>query len=439
MNYHPTAVGTIEKISLPEYGIEGVPAKVDTGADSSSIWASNIVEKNGELSFNLFGPTSPFFTGKEVKTRKYNHVTIKNSFGHKEVRYKVHLKLKISGRTIKTRINLANRANNRFPVLIGRRTLHGKFVVDVSKRNQATGNHRVLMLVTAKNAANKQFVESLKSKGIEIEQATFNQLVFNLGGEGNRITISTTGEDLSDFGLVYFRTSKIKGQSNVAAAIALYLSNRNAPYIDRAVGLCSDPDKLFQYIGLSDNGVNIPVGVFMLPNLLKDSYERLVADLGSPFILKDTQGNRGENNYLINSRAEFDRALRQAEDLGFWMIAQQYITNDCDYRLITLGGQVPLVIKRQRKDDSTHLNNVSKGGKAEIVEASSLPDVLINQAVMAAKLFHLQISGVDLIQDKDSKTWYCLEVNKAPLMYNGAFIDEKSTAFANYLSQKLSN
>ena len=50
-----THIGTIEHISLPEYELVTIPAKIDTGADGSSIWASNIRLNRGKLSFNLFG------------------------------------------------------------------------------------------------------------------------------------------------------------------------------------------------------------------------------------------------------------------------------------------------------------------------------------------------------------------------------------------------
>ncbi len=437
MNYHLTAIGTTEKIALLDYGLEKVPAKVDTGADSSAIWASNILEKDGQLQFTLFGPSSPYFSGKEIRTRKYSSVSVKNSFGYSEVRYKVKMRLVIAGRTIKASVGLANRASNRFPVLIGRRTLHGKFVVDVAKRNQALGNHKVLMLVNNKSAANRKFTENLSSIGIDIERATYDQLVFSLGGEGNRITIMPSGADISDYGLVYFRTSKVHGRDFVAASIAQYLANRNAEYIDRSVNMIANPDKLYQYVMLADNGIAIPQSVFMLPHLLNDAYERLVVDLGLPFILKDSSGSRGEHNYLINSHAEFSRALRQAEDLDMLLIAQKYIPNDFDYRLITLGGKVVMAIKRVRSVSKTHLNNVSQGGRAELVELTSLKPSLINQAGQGAKLFQLQIAGVDLVQDKVSKLWYCLEVNKAPHIYSGSFIDEKAAAFANYLNQRL--
>ena len=47
-------------------GIADVPAKVDTGADSSCIWASNLQETNGKLSFELFAPASPYYTAQRI-------------------------------------------------------------------------------------------------------------------------------------------------------------------------------------------------------------------------------------------------------------------------------------------------------------------------------------------------------------------------------------
>ena len=101
MNQPLTHIGTTEVISLPEYSIDSVMAKIDTGADSSAIWASNIAEIDGELRFTFFGPQSPHFNGLEIHTRKYSLVTVKNSFGQREVRYKVSLKLQIADKTIR--------------------------------------------------------------------------------------------------------------------------------------------------------------------------------------------------------------------------------------------------------------------------------------------------------------------------------------------------
>src|SRR5262249_40434390 len=126
-------IGTTVHVSLFGGRYANVPAKVDTGADSSSVWASEIVERNGKLSFVLFDNTSPFYDGKLITTSDYKVISVKNSFGQSEFRYKTHLTLKVEGRAIRAHVTLADRSGNRYPVLIGRRTLSGKFLVDVSR------------------------------------------------------------------------------------------------------------------------------------------------------------------------------------------------------------------------------------------------------------------------------------------------------------------
>src|SRR5664279_383764 len=127
-------IGTIESVSLTNEKIQAVPAKIDTGADSSAIWASDIAEQDGKLSFALFGRKSPFYTGKVINTKDYSVVSVKNSFGQSERRYKVHIKIVLAGTPIRASFSLANRERNRYPILIGRRTLRGKFLVDVNHK-----------------------------------------------------------------------------------------------------------------------------------------------------------------------------------------------------------------------------------------------------------------------------------------------------------------
>ena len=112
---------------------DNVPAKIDTGAEASSIWASNIrVGKDGTLKFSLFGPSSPFYNGKIIKRKDYKVMVVRSAMGQEQLRYRVHLPIKIDGRTINVLFSLSDRSRNSFPILVGRRTLQGKFIVDVS-------------------------------------------------------------------------------------------------------------------------------------------------------------------------------------------------------------------------------------------------------------------------------------------------------------------
>ena len=126
-------VGSTEIVEIA--GISQIPAKIDTGADSSSIWASGInMEKDGTLVFSLFGKKSPLYTGEKIKVTDYMVKTVRSSHGDEQIRYRVKLPLKLGGQVYSTTFTLANRSRNNFPVLIGRRTLENRFLVDVAKK-----------------------------------------------------------------------------------------------------------------------------------------------------------------------------------------------------------------------------------------------------------------------------------------------------------------
>lgn len=125
-------IGSTEYVSIGK--LEKIPAKIDTGADSSSIWASDVeVEEDGTLCFKLFAPKSPYYTGEVIKSNEYTVSVIRSSNGNEQIRYRTTLPIKIDGHTVKAALTLADRSRNNFPILIGRRTISGRFLVDVSK------------------------------------------------------------------------------------------------------------------------------------------------------------------------------------------------------------------------------------------------------------------------------------------------------------------
>lgn len=118
--------------------VESVPAKVDTGADSSSIWASNIhVDREGTLSFTLFGKGSQYYTGEVITRKSYRVARIRSSNGHVQIRYRIELPVKIKGKRIRASFYLSDRSVHHYPILLGRRTLNKKFLVDVSQQEYA--------------------------------------------------------------------------------------------------------------------------------------------------------------------------------------------------------------------------------------------------------------------------------------------------------------
>ena len=125
-------IGSTALVSI--CGRENVPAKIDTGADSSSVWASQImIGKDGLLTFCLFGKSSPFYSGKTITRKDYKVAVVRSATGEEQVRYRTYFKVTIGGKRIRMLMNLSDRSKNNFPVLIGRRSIKNKFLVDVSQ------------------------------------------------------------------------------------------------------------------------------------------------------------------------------------------------------------------------------------------------------------------------------------------------------------------
>lgn len=434
----PTTIGPQTLVDFPRFGISGVPAKVDTGADSSSIWASNIKERAGRLTFTLFGPHSPFYTGEVITTRDYEIASIKNSFGNTEFRYKVKIKAVIEGRVITARFSLANRASNTFPILIGRRTLHGRFLVDVSSRGSKK-YFRVLVF-NEKSTNIKPVRKLFKTLEKNVPDARFvlsdyGNLKFIIDDNGINAQLADSHKSLSDFDLIYFKTSL--NSRDIATAVASYADSQNIAIINRGVMKHFTNNKLKQYIVLSSNGIRLPKVYFQPLEKLEKSYSEIAKLLGVPFVLKDILGKKGRDNFLIEDRASFKRACAAAKAKGLEMVAQQFVPNSGDYRLLVMGSQVRMIIHRKAAE-GTHVNNTSAGAMAKLLDRKEIPGPVHRMAVEAARAMELDIAGVDMMQDEDAGEWYCLEVNAGPQLATGAYVGEKETELSEYLQRRLS-
>lgn len=125
----PRLIGRREFVDFPLLSMNHIEAKIDTGAYTSAIHCKHIkqIVREGKeiLELQLLDDTIHY---AELFTKKL----IKNSFGEKEERYVIKTLIRIGKKKILTTISLSDRENMRYPVLIGRRLLKGKFVVDVN-------------------------------------------------------------------------------------------------------------------------------------------------------------------------------------------------------------------------------------------------------------------------------------------------------------------
>ncbi len=136
-------LGRSDRVDLPELGLSNIHAKIDTGAYTCSLHSCNAKVVKGKLEFVLLDEEHPEFTGIKYTFKNFTQREIKNSFGIVETRYVIKTTIRIFDRLIRAEFSLSGRDNLRFPVLLGRKILRKRFLIDVTKKNLSfnTKNH----------------------------------------------------------------------------------------------------------------------------------------------------------------------------------------------------------------------------------------------------------------------------------------------------------
>lgn len=128
-------LGRYDRVDLPGLGLKNIHAKVDTGAYRCSLHCFSAKVVSGVLEFVLLDEEHPEFTGMKFSFTDFQKRDIKNSFGEVESRYVIFTTIKIFNEEITAEFSLSNRGSLKFPILIGRKILRDRFLIDVKKKN----------------------------------------------------------------------------------------------------------------------------------------------------------------------------------------------------------------------------------------------------------------------------------------------------------------
>lgn len=134
-------IGRSDKIDFPELQLENLDIKVDTGAYTSSIHCHDIKEIKIDgvkhLNFKVLDPEYSEYQGKMITVKNYKSKNIKSSFGDVEKRFIITTYVVLFKKEFPIELSLSNRSQMKFPVLIGRKFLNKKFMVDTSVKDKS--------------------------------------------------------------------------------------------------------------------------------------------------------------------------------------------------------------------------------------------------------------------------------------------------------------
>lgn len=136
-------IGRKERISILDLELYDLDAKVDTGADSNALHCDHIeVDENNMVHFTLLDEVHEAYHGKRMHIPLYRLKRVKSSNGKIQNRPSIKVDVEFFGKKYKTVISLTDRSEMNFPMLIGRKFIEKRFLVDVSQENLAEPHNK---------------------------------------------------------------------------------------------------------------------------------------------------------------------------------------------------------------------------------------------------------------------------------------------------------
>lgn len=178
-----------------------------------------------------------------------------------------------------------------------------------------------------------------------------------------------------------------------------------------AIEICDD--KSLTALKLANSGIALPKTivspqVFWDYELSEDYYERIVAELGLPLIIKEVRGSFGMQVHKAATIEDMKTIIATLGTRKF--IFQQSINTSAgkDIRVNIAGGEIVGAMLRQNPNDFRA--NITMGGTATPYKLTAEQEAV---ALKVHELVELDFSGIDLLFGKDGEPILC-EINSNP-------------------------
>ena len=130
-------IGWVERVSLPALGLTGLAAKIDTGARTSALHVTAVehpAQRPGGARprslYVVLPPTGRRTDRRVVRVRVEDWVEVRDTSGRLERRPVIETTLEMGPLRRTIRLSLTDRADMRYPMLVGRSSLPRGVLVD---------------------------------------------------------------------------------------------------------------------------------------------------------------------------------------------------------------------------------------------------------------------------------------------------------------------
>lgn len=421
-------VGNQEWCRFNHLGIPAIKARIDSGAKTSSIQATDITpyKKNREnwVRFNIQPLTENRSISIECEAKVVGNRIVKSSSGIPEKRYVIKSYVTMGDDSWEIELTLADRDNMEFKMLLGRQAMENRMIVNPSdefvlgKISPEEIDHMYKSFVLTKSGlkiavlasnpelySNKRLMEAGRARGHEMVFLNVQQCYMKLDTATPEIRYRG-GNVINDFDAVIPR---IKTSMTFYGCALLRMFKTLGTYcLNDAESISSSRDKLFSSQLFSKNDIHIPTTGFAKSPLDTKDLIHMVG--GAPLIIKLLESTQGKGVVLAETNKAAESVINAFKSLNANILVQEFIreANGKDLRCFVVDGKVVAAIERTAAKGEFRAN-IHQGGSASIVKISPEEKKL---ALKSAKILNLPVAGVDLI--RSNKGPLLLEVNSSP-------------------------
>jgi len=421
-------IGGEEWCAFPGLNIPAIKARVDSGAKTSTIHASNIHKfmRKGEkwVSFEVHPIQDSRRITLHCKAKVVDHRNIKSSSGISEKRYVIQSVMKIGNFQWNIELTLANRDSMGFRMLLGREAMENRVFVDPAN-SFLLGDYSVEKIselyrhfkdvrsglrigVLASNPelySNKRIIEAGEERGHEMVFLNVQQCYMKLDATNPEVRFRG-GRSLNNLDAIIPRLRP--NLTFYGCALIRQFDWLGIFCANSWESIGRSRDKLFSSQLFSQNGIQIPITGFAKSPL--DTTDLIQMVNGAPLIIKLLEGTQGKGVVLAENSKAAESVINAFKSLNANILVQEFIkeAGGKDIRCFVIDGKVVASIQREAAKGEFRAN-LHQGGTASVIKITAEEKKL---AVKAAKVLGLQIAGVDII--RSNKGPLVLEVNSSP-------------------------
>ena len=421
-------LGCEEWVTLDELNIPSIKARVDSGAKTSSIQAKNIkrITRKGEawvtFDVNPIQDNLSLYVSCEAKI--VDTRIVKSSSGETQKRFVIKTRIKLGSNSFEIELTLAERDGMEYRMLLGREALIDRYLVDASqsfllqqyKDEEIFEQYRHLtkqssglklgLLATNKNLySNKRLMEAAEARGHEIHFLNIQHCYMKLDAQTPEVRYRG-GKILDDLDAIIPRIRP--SMTFYGCALLRQFDSIGTYCLNSSASISQSRDKLFSSQLFSKNGIKIPITGFAKSPLETKDLIDMVG--GSPLIVKLLESAQGKGVVSAETNKAAESVINAFKSLQANILVQEFIkeAEGKDIRCFVVDGKVVASIMREAKKGEFR-SNIHQGGLAKKVRVTPEEKKL---AVKAAKIFKLDVAGVDII--RSNKGPLLLEVNSSP-------------------------